>query len=160
MANYSNLILSFILFGLIFFMGFHFAPLIKTESAIYISNQYGGNISNNTIYFPQKYLQRVRNDYANRQYEVAYCIDLSGNDVSNMYVANIINASQGEVIFSCPTYSEGTLHTHPNGIPLPSKMDLNTWSHSTDEINCIYAHVLNCWNEKNGSILKDKIISN
>ncbi len=160
MTDYIKLALSTSFIILIFFAGYHFAPLINYESAIYMSNHYDNNVSTSTLYFPQTYLKRVRNDYANRQYEVAYCMDLSGNKVSNMYVANIINASQGEVVFSCPTYSSGTLHTHPNGIPLPSKMDINTWANSSDKIDCIYAHVLNCWSENNGSINKVKIISN
>ena len=124
------------------YLAINMIPLFYT-----LSTSDNSNIS--VISFSKEQYSRISNDYKHKQYEIAYCMVIQKDGrVKTLFTADIIQSNKTEVVFRCPKYSNGILHTHPpTAKPTPSKTDIE----NTRNIGCVYHTVtLTCW--KNSSV--------
>ena len=114
---------------------------------------YGGD----AIYMPDSYMQRIAEDYRNSIFEKAYCFRLSDNGtVVELWTADIKQATERDIEFICPGM-QGMIHTHPNGIPLPSQKDIEELKRAEGYISCVYARYMACWRADDGVVRRVKV---
>ena len=136
------------------FMNFQTVSEIYNKFAASEGQEYTGG----EVIVPQKYLERIADDYAHKRFEAAYCFVLDGNRIKSLFSADIRTASERDVIFMCPSYSDGAVHTHNLGYPEPSSTDKNTFLSSSYDLMCVYSGSLRCWEKKDGRLSPVKVI--
>jgi hypothetical protein len=121
-----------------------------------------GLFSGDVVTFTPSQIEMIRTNYnAPRRFELAYCgiVDSNGR-VRKLYVADIRTSSEEDVIFSCPSFANLFLHTHPLGSPpLLSTQDEKEFLSSDQEVSCVYASgAMGCYGKENGKLLKLKVV--
>jgi len=144
----------FIAIGMLVFFSivyFNYKPVIM------LFNEYRydrfAEYSGGEIIFPEKYIARIDEDYDNKIYESAYCVVLDGNRVVKLFSADIRTASERDVIFMCPSYADGAVHTHSPKAPELSEVDKQSFLNNNNyDLMCVYSKSLQCWVKKDGDV--------
>ncbi len=53
---------------------------------------------------------------------------------------------------------QGMLHTHPNGVPYPSRQDIKEMKIAPQYISCIYANYITCWRYQTDKVVRLQVV--